>query len=175
MIELTGVAQVADDKACGLWNPGFLSDCPKKIADLFHYWNARRDGRLMPARADIDPVEMTPHLSGLLLVDVEGVDAAGHGIFRYRVVGTNEVQLRGHDPTGKLVQDGFLGPSLEDVLACYETVRQERSFLYDPDAYMTHNGRWRDDCTLFLPLSEDGATVSQILVYAVTRQSGSRL
>ena len=123
----------------------------------------------MPRRCDIDPLDFPRHLPGILLVDVEGEDANGCGIFRYRVVGTAEVELRGHDPTGRLVQDGFFGPSLDDVVKCYELVRRRQTFLYDPIAYWTPDGRWADEQTCFLPLSEDGLVVSQILVYSIKR------
>jgi hypothetical protein len=102
-------------------------------------------------------------------VDVEGLDERGQGIFRYRVVGTVEVELRGFDPTGWLVEDGFCGPSLEDVLTCYETVRRTGEFLIDSHAFATVQGRWHDGFTLFLPLSNDGLSVNQILVYSEER------
>ena len=87
----------------------FLTDCPKKVAELFHYWDERRGERLMPRRADISPEDFSAHLPGILLVDVEGTDSNDIGIYRYRVVGTGEVTLRGHDPTGKRVEEGFFG------------------------------------------------------------------
>ena len=148
----------------------FLDECPPMVAEFFRYWEERRGARAMPTRADIRPEDFRAHLPGILLVDVEGEDEAGAGIFRYRLGGTGEVTLRGHDPTGKLVQDGFFGPSLEDVMECYGTVRRERTFLYDPLEYRTPDGKWADEYTLFLPLSEDGETVSQILVFSEQRQ-----
>ena len=36
---------------------------------------------------------------------------------------------------------------------------------YDDDPYITPDGRFSDDETLFLPLSEDGEHVSRILVF----------
>lgn len=148
----------------------FLNDCPEEISSIYRYWERARGERRMPRRTDIDPAGFKSHLPGILLVDIEGTDARGIGIFRYRVVGTGEVTLRGHDPTGKLVREGFFGPSLEDVIGTYEMVRRDRSFLYDPLEYVAPNGRWCCECTIFLPLSEDGDTVSQILVYSVARE-----
>ena len=160
----------------GIKDRSFLADCAPQVAEIFRYWDERRGGKAMPARADIDPVDLRLHLSDILLVDVEGLDAAGQGVFRYRVVGTREVALRGHDPTGKLVREGFFGPSEDDVIACYEFVRRERGFLFDPLAYTTPDGHWREEETIFLPLSNDGETVSQILVYSVKRPAtGLRL
>ncbi len=147
----------------------FLADCPGEVAELFRYWEERRAGRRMPCRADIDPADFKRHLPNVLLVDVLGVDERGVGVFRYRVVGTGEVALRGNDPTGKLVAESFLGPSREEVIACYETVRRERRFFYDPHAFKTPEGRVHECCTIFLPLSEDGVNVSQILVYSKKR------
>lgn len=158
-----------NDEPRGTRTRSFLVDCPELIAELFHYWDRQRGRRAMPRRADIDPVDFVAQLPGILLIDVEGLDDAGRGRFRYRVVGTEEVRLRGHDPTGKLIEEGFFGPSRDDVLASYETVRRGRCFLYDPLDYRTPEGRWRDEYTLFLPLSEDGETVSQILVYSLMR------
>ncbi|GAB4228299.1 MAG: hypothetical protein Tsb0032_35030 [Kiloniellaceae bacterium] len=121
----------------------------------------------MPRRADIWPEDLVAHLPGIVLVDVEGVDEEGVGIYRYRVVGTEEVRQRGKDPTGKLIAQGFWGPSLENVLECYEFVRRKRTFLYDPRPYMTPDGRYSNEATLFLPLSEDGEAVTQVLVYSI--------
>ncbi len=148
-----------------------LANCPPKVAEIFRYWNQKRGDRRMPSRSEIAPEDFVSHLPGILLVDVEGLDQNGVGIFRYRVVGTEEVALRGYDPTGKEVREGFFGPSLEDVLECYDYVRREGIFIYDPLEYETPDGRWRNESTIFLPLSEDGETVSQIMVYSIKRDS----
>lgn len=152
----------------------FLDVCPERIADLFHYWDGLRRGRRMPARADFKPEAVPRHLSGMLLIDVEGIDDAGIGIYRYRVVGTDEVRLRGHDPTGKLVQEGFFWLSLEDALKCYEMIRNSRQHLYQVSEFVSSEGRWRSEYAIILPLSEDGENVSQILVYSLARSARDR-
>ena len=149
----------------------FLDDCPRQIAEIFHYWDGLRQGRSLPRRADFRPEAVPRHLSGILLVDVEGVDDAGVGIYRYRVVGTNEVRLRGHDPTGKLVREGFFWANLEDALAGYEAVRLRKVHLYEVADFISPEGRWRSEYAILLPFSEDGETVSQILVYSLARSS----
>jgi len=125
----------------------------------------------MPCRADFDPAEVVRHLPSILLIDVEGVDDRGCAILRYRVVGTEEVRLRDHDPTGKLVSEGFLGPSLESVMEAYELVRRERCFLYEEIEFATPTGVWRREYGILMPLSEDGQTVTQILVYSLPRDA----
>lgn len=152
----------------------FLDHCPTLIADFFHYWDSLRQGRAMPRRADFRPEAMVRQLSGLLLIDVEGLDSEGKGIYRYRVVGTEEVRLRGHDPTGKLVQDGFFWSSLEDALACYETIRRTQSYLYQNSEFISTEGRWRAEHAIIVPFSDDGESVTQIMVYSLARSARER-
>jgi len=151
--------------------PEFLEICPPLVAEMFHHWDGLRKGRLMPQRADFHPEAVVGHLPGILLIDVEGVDSEGIGIYRYRVVGTEEVRLRGSDPTGKLVNEGYFAATLEDALDCYETIRRCRSFLYETVEFVSQHGRWRSEASVILPFSEDGETVSQIMVYSVARSA----
>lgn len=147
----------------------FLESCPDRIAEIFHYWDSLRGDRRMPSRADFDPERVIYHLPGILLVDVEGVDDHGGPILRYRVVGTEEVRTRGHDPTGKLVSEGFFGPSLESVMETYDFVRRERSFLFELLEFKTDRGLYSSEYTILLPFSKDGENVNQILVYSIAR------
>jgi len=120
----------------------------------------------MPARADFDPIDIPSHLPGILLLDVEGEDADGNGIYRYRVVGTEEVRNRGHNPTGKLVQEGFFGASLTDVLADYNFIYRNRTFLFQPVDFCTEANLRVQEQSILLPFSEDRRNVSQIMVYS---------
>lgn len=128
----------------------------------------------MPQRRDFDPADVPRHLPGILLIDVEGItdDGAGEtvGIYRSRVVGSQEVANRGHNPTGKLVFEGYFAGSLEDALRSYEIVRRSKSFLYEPMQFITDDHLTIDEYSILLPFSEDGETVSQILVYSERRE-----
>lgn len=101
-------------------------------------------------------------LPGICLVDV--VQDARRYV--YRLVGTGEVEVRGHDPTGKSVKEGFFGPSAEDALACYDRVVSTRAPFLDATPFTSEDGRYVTLDTLFLPLSEDGINVSKILVFS---------
>lgn len=140
----------------------FLDVCDEHVRQLFAYWNERRAGRVMPLRTDIDPADFPHHLPGILLIDVrwEPLD------FVYRVVGTREVEARGFNPTGKPVTGNWFGSDEERVLSNYRYVATKQSFLYDYDPFMTKDGHFLVDESLFLPLSLDGARVDQILVYS---------
>jgi len=56
----------------------------KKIGEALTYWESKRSGRRMPARADIDPGEIRLLLPHVILLDVahDPLD------FRYRLIGT---------------------------------------------------------------------------------------
>ena len=124
----------------------------------------------MPQRRDFDPIDLPNHLHGIILIDVEGVGDDGTGIFRYRVVGTTEVENRGFDPTGRLVSEGYFFSSREAAMTSYETVRRTRKFLYEPMRFIADGYRLIDEYSILLPFSEDGEEVSQILVFSDRRK-----
>ena len=142
-------------------DPEWLARSSDAIKRMYAYWRSKCNGDRLPPRRAIDPLEIPRMLSQLTIVEV--VPDARRYV--YRLVGTTEVKIRGHDPTGKSVAEGFFGPSLEDALGCYDTVVRTRGPLYDDVSFVTPDGRFSDDETLFMPLSEDGVTVSRILVY----------
>src|SRR5690554_3316287 len=91
----------------------FLHFCDPRIRAFYSYWDAKRAGRLMPSRLDIDPAEIVAFLPSIIILDV-----VSHAPLRlrYRLVGTMEAEARGGDPTGKLVGESFHGRSAQEVL-----------------------------------------------------------
>ena len=150
--------------------PDFLAEASLKVKEIYSYWDSLRRGSAIPRFSDFDPTHLPAHLPGIILVEAEGLDSNGTGIFRYRVVGSDEVANRGFDPTGKLVQEGYFSSSQEDAIASYEAVRKNRSFLYEPIEFVSKDGIPVDEFSILLPLSEDGKNVSHILVYSESRQ-----
>ena len=77
-----------------------------EFAELLRYWESRRQGERLPARADIEPLDLRALLPHLLLLDVE---RAGDRLrFRFRVAGTAFTTLIGRDVTGLHIDE--LGP-----------------------------------------------------------------
>ena len=72
---------------------------------LFEYWRGKRAGRRMPARADIDPVQIPWALSRLFLVDYTPDDG-----FRYRLAGNELANLFGRGNLKGLTLMDFLPP-----------------------------------------------------------------
>lgn len=139
----------------------FLAICSPAVRAIHEYWNGLRADRRMPRRSDVDPADIVPHLPGILLVDVrqDPLD------FVYRLVGTREVAARGSDPTGKRVAEHCFGGNMHEVLDNYRHVVTERAVLYDRERFTSPDGRYVQDESLFMPLSNDGETVNIVLVY----------
>ncbi len=138
----------------------------ENVRAILAYWVDSLDGRRMPQRADFDPMDLPSLLPGLMLIDVEGLRPDGLGIYRYRVVGGYEIRNRGYNPTGQLVEEGFFAESLESALADYERVRKTARPLFGPVTFVDDRHRRIDEESILLPYSEDGETVSQILVFS---------
>lgn len=145
--------------------PPFLSLCHDSVKGLYRYWHSKRHGRLMPSRRDIDPLDMKPWLSHLMLVDV--LPTAPH--FVYRLVGTGEVAQRGRDPTGKTVADAFFAPEAEQALIHYQHIVATKIPFFWNAPYTTPRGRVAQDDILFLPLSDNGTDVNMVMVFTYIR------
>lgn len=155
----------------------FLNRCTARIAEAYHYWDRVRGPCPMPSKNDIDPLDIPQLLPGIVLVDV----LPSEPWLRYRLVGTHQVAMRGHDPTGQPVRGNYIGHHLgradyEDaVLENYRLVIERRSFVYDY-CYISREGlvmptHWlgqaiREMGTLLLPLSSDGETVDMVMAYS---------
>jgi len=144
----------------------FLQRCRPRTAAFYRYWDGKRRGRLMPARSDIEPLEMKAWLAGTALIDVTRDPAAPNGTaLRYRLIGSRPTILRGKDVTGMRVETGYFGASLEAALENYRLVIEEKTLVYDWDRTPAPDGFAREGETLLLPLGADGETVDMVLVY----------
>jgi hypothetical protein len=73
------------------------------VREAYAYWRGKRDGAALPARADIDPVEIPRLLPYVSLVERED----GTGRYRYRLFGSALVEGLGRDPTGQYLDDVY--------------------------------------------------------------------
>jgi hypothetical protein len=147
--------------ACEQMTDSFDDTVPPALLPIYRYWDRKRDGRRMPRRADIDPIELGPFLSRLMIVDVTNDDRR----FVYGFVGTREVQVRRRDPTGHSVAEAFMGSSREKAVANYERVVTTGQPLVSTGTVVTTEQRIDTSQVIFLPISEDDQNVSQILVF----------
>jgi hypothetical protein len=72
------------------------------LGALFNYWEKKRGTRRMPARRDIDPIEMDRRVLPHLML----CELSAHGnLIRFRLVGTSLAKRLGFDPTGQCLAD----------------------------------------------------------------------
>jgi hypothetical protein len=93
-------------------SPDALRAMPQKLQDGFSYWQGLRRGRLMPARRDIDPLDIGALLPNVVLLDVihqpatEPVQGVSAGLdLRFRLVGTEVAARSARDYTGRRLAD----------------------------------------------------------------------
>jgi hypothetical protein len=123
---------------------------------LYLYWRDRTAGRAMPARADLDPLDMPKAaLRDMGLIDV--ID--GGRDFRYRLVGTNNVARMGVDITGRLASAVYQGEYRDFLLAIYRAVVERRSCILSIGEFNIAGRSNLSTTRLLMPLSPDGATV----------------
>jgi hypothetical protein len=142
----------------------------ESVRAVVAYWRQKAGTRPMPGRRDIDPAEIKPYLSAVILVDVVPDERR----FVYRLVGTHEVAGRGMDPTGLAVRDSFYAESQEAALGTYEYVVREKRPFCCCDPYVTPDGWQEHEDVVYLPLSDDGEQVNMVLVYSYSHQFKAR-
>jgi hypothetical protein len=129
------------------------------LRGLYEYWDGCRQGRAMPARSDLDVIDMKPWIQMLHLI---GVEQPGRR-YRLRVFAAAVAQVLGRDFTGAFI-DEIDYPALTDVaLAGCDAVCEARQPVIQrvwldgtpPDKAFERMG---------LPLSADGDIVDMILV-----------
>ena len=143
---------------------------------LFDYWSGRRDGSGLPARRDIDPLDIPQLLPHLMLIDVTlpgQVPAKRSGDcvpeLRYRLVGTALVRHMGRDTTGLTVGEAYIGTDWEKIHEDYLYVVSRGRPCLRHNQGVGKDSRTFDYQRLLLPLASDGGCVDMILAAAFWR------
>lgn len=130
-----------------------------RLRGLLEYWRSKRGSRPMPARADIDPVDIPTLLPIIGLTDV----LDGGARFRYRLLGTEVVAAAGYDPTGRYLDQALPDSGYSDYLiGLFREVVRERRPLYGESDLLGGGRVERQVQRLLMPLSRDGETVDMI-------------
>lgn len=131
------------------------------IDDFVLYWDAKRAGRVAPRLEDIDPSELAAHLPNTFAVDV----LDGGAEFRYRAVGKRLVESVGRDVTGRRFGDLYRHQPevLAQMTSVFNFVVAQRHPVYIRGRIFWLPRRdYRKFTAAFMPLSEDGFSVSAI-------------
>ncbi len=148
---------------------GHAAIADARLRALFGYWREKRGDRAMPARADLDPLEIPTLLPIVGLVDV----LDGGARFRYRLTGTEIVDVDGHDPTGRFLDEAPPDAGYADYLiGLFREVTRERRALYGESDSRGQGRIERRVRRLLMPLSCDGRSVDMIFGGQVAVASG---
>ena len=130
----------------------------------YEIWDRRRSAGRLPRLDDIFPVQIGHLLACILVVEV----LRGPPDYRYTFVGDMEAEARGYDPTGKTVREVFADEPevLEFCLGNYVAATSFADGFIDFSVDATPGDRYLETETLFLPCSDDGKTVTHIVVYS---------
>jgi hypothetical protein len=123
------------------------------------YWERLRRGRTMPARGDINPVEVPKPLSCVLLVDVlaQPLD------FRFRLVGGDVEAISFRNYRGvRFSEIVHMRPGSE-IFGAYRQVVETRRPLWAEVSYVGFDSGIRRIRHILMPLSEDDDRVDTVL------------
>ncbi|HVH81959.1 MAG TPA: PAS domain-containing protein [Stellaceae bacterium] len=135
-----------------------------RLTAAFDYWLSRSTGLRLPRRRDIDPAEIPKLLPILMIVEVLS------GRYRYRLIGTENADAFGMNATGRYLDEVLPGPEYKThVLALYDECVCSRQALYSECLFSSreHRAIERHIKVLFMPLSNNGVRVNQVLVAQV--------
>lgn len=127
---------------------------------LYEYWVEKRGERDMPARANIDPLDITYIVGNVIMVDVIEGDPLR---FRIRLHGTNLAQRVGYELTGKMLDELPINDFRALAQQSFSWVANKRQPLHSRRDQII-DGRFAKYETVIMPLSDDGERVNRLLV-----------
>lgn len=140
-----------------------LDEVPKSspIRAALGYWRQIAPDGKLPGRQHLEPLDIPPLLPWLFLVDVlrepQGLD------FRYRLIGTANVDLVGRDATQRRVREAFAGFQAEIMMLQYSTTVEAGQPTFWR-ASLPADDRPPADCYRGLfPFAKDGRNVDMLL------------
>lgn len=136
------------------WYPG----CQK----LHDCWQGLRRGGDLPRRSDFDPVTVPDLLPDLYLIDIEPM-ADGIRRYRYRLVGTGNVERFGRDNTGLWLDEAVEEPHLSGFLEIYNRVADSAEPVCEALTAVHTQRIYLEYQRLLLPLASDGKTPDMLL------------
>lgn len=136
----------------------------ERLRRLHEYWEKERGKRALPARTDINPVELRYLLGHIILLDVLNEPQQ----FRVRLQGTELERWMGGDLTGKTL-DHLPSPQLAAVAQeCLAKAIEARGPYHRIGAQIIDDIPRRFEA-LILPLAADGVAINMLLAAVLCR------
>ena len=136
---------------------------PPSLDEFLSYWNSIGNGKGLPGRPDLDPVDIPGMLPFVFLVDVLGQGKD----FRYRLVGTDIVRNTKRDFTGyRLSEIRDIG-SQGKLIDMYERTVRGKAPVLERFPYVTRGGVEKFYDVVVVPLARNGKHVDMLFGYAL--------
>lgn len=130
----------------------------------YDYWDTKRGDRLMPARADLDPIEMKPILPHVVLMDVLRDAKPGWPLdFRYRLMGSTVDTHMSRPFTGLHMSELKHQQPDSQMWQNFSAVATERVPRFNRVPYVGPHRDFLSVIDLVMPLSSDGETVNMLM------------
>jgi hypothetical protein len=145
------------------------------LAKFFEYWlSIRPSASLLPGRQHFDPLDIPDVMSRIWLLDVDRSDGAPR--FRYRLVGTKEVETLQREVTGMWMED--VHPRLKEKPALLDryVFMAERGVPTYRKGFInfSHKREHERVENVMVPLARDGRAVDMIAACSVILRSDGR-
>ena len=159
---MAALQEIADDRDVVKRRRMSVEDIPQTdrvLSEALVYWQSLRSEGLLPARRDVDVLELRPLVGNLHLVDVGN----GPSDIRFGLYGTRVPLQNFQDFTGK--GPGMVGSAVysQSVMEDYQAVQATGTPCYQHIVaridYILHSY-----ARLILPLADDGRHVNKLLV-----------
>jgi len=144
---------------------GLPKDCDESIREIHDYWLSIHPAEGLPARDHMDPLDVPSLLPKLWMANVERNPVR----FRYRLIGSDVVQILGEDLTGQYFDECFENfdgsvPQTTLVDTCEQGCPAWRR---GPAVLIRKDYKFKQMERIFLPFANDGATVDLLLALSV--------
>ena len=132
------------------------------LAVLLNYWTTQRGSRALPARSDIDPVDIPDLLQHLGLIDVEQSPVR----YRYRLIGSYVQTMFGENAQGKYLDEIRQGPCAEFLAGLYDSAVSDREPILSEAVFAYGSERVVTIRRLILPLAQSDEAPVNMLLFA---------
>ncbi|ABS61726.1 protein of unknown function DUF1457 [Parvibaculum lavamentivorans DS-1] len=148
-----------------------LSFQDSRLREMLAYWETKRAGRPMPARADVSPAEIISHLPSVFLVDA-APPALSLAHFRVRLMGTALNELFANDYTGRTLEQEMSEKSAAAVAKVFGIVCQlRRPLRLHGQAVFAQAGPATALEAVLMPLTTGVGSVDMVMGELVKRAS----
>ncbi len=148
-----------------------MSNIPRGLLEqLQAYWDRQRAGRELPARADIDPVDIPRLLPHLVMIDVHYAADGQPADFGYRLWGEHVIEHNNRSLVGRRLSDLVRDdPRQKRWIGNYRQAVLERRPVFDTATYRTIADTVKTMDFAVFPLARAGGRIEALLGGVVYR------